>query len=317
MNYPSTNEEWASFVDELRSKERLMGRDQELPPRETIAKRLAEKIEETILRQARQAREKGEIGVLFSGGVDSTLIAFVLDKHNIPFTTISVGFQDDELKLPEDIEESRKVIESFSWQDHHIELILNYDHVEAVFEGTIHALGKDLANAVNVGVGSVEYAGIQKLLHHNSKITQIFGGLGSEEIYAGYLRHKQADDKHEECWRGLKLMFERDLLRDFALAKHFGVEFWTPFLDKELISFSMNIPDSFKLDAEGHAKIILREAAVRIGLPKEFSFRPKRAAQYGSRTDKALSKLAHRKKYKYKKDYILSFFITDDKGADV
>ncbi len=52
-------------------------------------------------------------------------------------------------------------------------------------------------------------------------------------------------------------------------------------------------------------KKILREAAVVIGLPKEFSFRKKRAAQYGARTDHALSKIARRNGFSYKKDYIV------------
>lgn len=35
----------------------------------------------------------------------------------------------------------------------------------------------------------------------------LFGGLGAEEIFAGYGRHKEAFKQnrvHEECWSGLK-----------------------------------------------------------------------------------------------------------------
>jgi asparagine synthase (glutamine-hydrolysing) len=300
MKLPETKEEWETRIKNLRKEERIDNDSS----REELAKGLAKVIEDRIVTQGKEALTKGKIGLLFSGGVDSTLIAFVLQKHKIPFTAVTIGFQDDNLKEPEDITEARKTVEKIKIENYK-EKILDYNEIERIFEETIKILGKELANAVNVGVGSVEVAGIKELLKINPEINQIFGGLGSEEIFAGYLRHKQASDKHEECWRGLNAMFERDLLRDFAIAENLSIEFWVPFLSEDVISFAMNIPVKYKLE-KNTSKIILRESAEMIGLPKELAHRPKRAAQYGSRTDKALSKIAHHKKYKYKKEYIQS-----------
>ena len=98
-------------------------------------------------------------------------------------------------------------------------------------------------------------------------------------------------------------MFTRDVLRDLAIQKNYTIEFISPFLDKELVSFAMGIPDGMKLNEE-HAKLILRHACVHIGLPKEFAFRKKRAAQYGARTDNALQKIAKKNGCIYRKDYI-------------
>ena len=53
-------------------------------------------------------------------------------------------------------------------------------------------------------------------------------------------------------------------------------------------------------------KLILRKIANELGLKKEFAFRKKRAAQYGSRFDRAILRLGKRKGFKYKKDYLKS-----------
>lgn len=296
MTNAKSQEEWSGWVATLKENHRLL-----TASKDDLVRALAKKIEETIVRLAKEAQKKGDLAVLFSGGVDSTLIAFILQKHNIPFKAITVGFYDEHQRVPEDIESSREVAKrlGFDWQ----EKLYGFDEVESLLIDTIHCMGDDLANAVNVGVGSVEVAGITALQKTHPSYTQFFSGLGSEELFAGYQRHKDAQNKHDECWRGLDLMFTRDLLRDKAIEKKYGVSFVVPFLDEDVIKLSMSIPDTYKITEEG-MKIILREAAVFIGLPKEFSFRKKRAAQYGARTDHALSKIAKRNGFSYKKDYI-------------
>jgi asparagine synthase (glutamine-hydrolysing) len=96
-------------------------------------------------------------------------------------------------------------------------------------------------------------------------------------------------------------MYERDLLRDSAMSSSLGFDFLTPFLDKDLVKYSLSIPIKYKLNNSGN-KLILRKAAYP--LLKEHSERPKRAAQYGSSFDRALSKVAKMHGFEYKKDYI-------------
>ena len=61
----------------------------------------------------------------------------------------------------------------------------------------------------------------------------------------------------------------------------------------------------FKLDKE-NKKIILREATEFIGLKKEFAWRKKQAAQYGSNFINGIEKLAKKNGFKLKKDYLQS-----------
>ena len=75
-----------------------------------------------------------------------------------------------------------------------------------------------------------------------------------------------------------------------------GITAFTPFLDKELITFCMRIPVKLKINPERtfhgkaqgdvddtrvYKKLILREAARRLGLPEPIAFRPTHPARNG------------------------------------
>ena len=63
-----------------------------------------------------------------------------------------------------------------------------------------------------------------------------------------------------------------------------------------------------KIDSLSNKKI-LRNIALDLGIPKEFSNRKKKGAQYGSGFDKAILRLAKRNGFKLKKRYIESLMI--------
>ncbi|MGM5481287.1 MAG: asparagine synthase C-terminal domain-containing protein [Nanobdellota archaeon] len=298
MTLPTTDDGWNDYISTIKRHCELdTSRNHE-----STVKILASLVEAIITRMADEALEQGSLGLLFSGGIDSTLIGYILKKNNKPFTAVSIGFRDSpEQKLPDDIRASREIAETLGFD--YIERIYDFKDIEELFNESASILGPELVNTVNIGVGSVEAAGIKTLKEYNPGITHVFGGLGSEEIFAGYKRHSDADNVHEECWNGLIKMFKRDLLREFSLARHFNISLLTPFLDKEVIREAMTIPDSMKLTESG-SKLIIRDAAEFMGLDMQFSKRPKKAAQYGSRTHHALSKLSKKNGFEYIKDYL-------------
>lgn len=100
-------------------------------------------------------------------------------------------------------------------------------------------------------------------------------------------------------------MHQRDLLRDFKIAKKMGVELRTPYMDSNLIKTAMSIHPMYKLGKEDK-KIIFREVAEELGLDREFAWRKKKAAQYGSNFVRGIDKLAKKNGYKTKKEYLES-----------
>ena len=234
-----------------------------------------------------------KFGILFSGGIDSSLIALIAKNLNCDFICYSVGLENSK-----DLTSAEEVAVNLG-----LKLKTKVISLKEA-EGTIKKVVKILrenANVVNVGVASVVFSAAENA--KNDKINILFSGLGSEEIFAGYQRHKAAKDINEECWNGLKTMWGRDFKRDYLIAKALKIKMLTPFLDEEVIKSAMQIPGEWKIKGDV-VKYVLREAAVEIGLLKEFAFRKKLAAQYGSNFDKAIEKLARKNGFKYKKDYL-------------
>jgi asparagine synthetase B (glutamine-hydrolysing) len=276
-------EKWSNHIDSLRTGHIIKDEKKaisELKP---------------ILENAIQKRIPNEkFGILFSGGVDSTLIAFICKKHTDNFICYTVG-----MKGSKDVEFSSKVAKSLKL-NHKIK-IFSQKEAEKIFEDTAKILGKELINIVNLGVGGVVLAAIK--LAEKDKLKVFFSGLGSEEIFAGYQRHENSDNINEECWKGLKTTWQRDFRRDYAISKRKKIKLLTPFLDKELILTAMKIDSNLKIK-RGTKKYILRKVAEEICMKKEFAFRPKTAAQYGSNFDKAIAKTAKTKGFRYKKEYL-------------
>lgn len=266
---------------------------------ETNNERATRQLAEEIV-QAIKKRIAPKFGILFSGGVDSSLIAFVAKQLKCNFACYTVGIENSD-----DIVWAQKIANEYKFNFKY--KILSLEEFENILKNVAKLL--DDADIVKASVGSVLYAAGKLALADGNNI--LFGGLGSEEIFAGYQRHEAAlqsnnfEALHKECWNGLKQMWKRDLVRDFAIAKNLGLDLRAPFLDKDLIKVAMEIHPMFKLD-KGNKKIILREAAEFIGLKREFAWRKKQAAQYGSNFVNGIERLAKKKGFKFKKDYLQS-----------
>ena len=239
---------------------------------------------------------------MFSGGIDSSLIALIAKQEKADFICYAVGLEN-----AADIEAAKKAAKLMK-----IKLkykIFSLEEAEKIIKKVTKITGPD---TVKVGVGSVVYAAA--MLAKKDKIKYFFSGLGSEEIFAGYERHMKVSTKsksdfsqdiNKECWRGLKHMWQRDLKRDIPLSEKLKFKFLTPFLDDNLITTAMQIPGKRKINTK-YKKIILRQVSEELGLPKEIAWRKKKAAQYGSKFDRAIYRLARRNGFKYKKDYLES-----------
>lgn len=161
------------------------------------------------------------------------------------------------------------------------------------------------SNVVKVGVALTFFVACEMAKEDGCKV--IFSGLGSEEIFAGYERHKNSVDINQECLSGLRKMYERDLYRDDVITMYNGMELRLPFLDAELVAFALKISDKYKIKGD-ITKYILREIALQKEIPRAYAFRKKTAAQYGSKFDYALGKLAKQNKFSSKSAYLKQFY---------
>ncbi len=252
-------------------------------------------LKDAIISAIRKRIPIKRFGILFSGGIDSTLIALICKILKKNFICYCVGLKDSK-----DVAYAKEIAEALRLRLKVREFSL--DGAELIIRDVTRLLNTN--NVVKVGVGCVLYSAIK--IAHRDKVCDFFSGLGSEEIFAGYQRHQLAKDVNKECWRGLKSMWERDIERDLKIANKLRANLLLPFLDKDVIKIAMNLPSSVKI-GRGYKKLILRQIASDLGLEERFAYRKKTAAQYGSRFDRAILRLAKRNGFKYKRDYLKSF----------
>jgi len=102
-------------------------------------------------------------------------------------------------------------------------------------------------------------------------------------------------------------MYERDNYRDDVITMNNNIELRLPFLDKDLVDYSLKIPAKYKI-VKGMDKVILRETASSMGLFDDVVKRKKKAAQYGSNFHKSLKKLAKKNKFSRISAYLRQFY---------
>ncbi|MBW2977349.1 hypothetical protein KY331_00740 [Candidatus Woesearchaeota archaeon] len=281
-----SEKEWIKHIDSLKTK----------------AKATKAELKKQLITSIKKRIQKKKFGIMFSGGIDSSLIAFICKKAKANFICYAVGIEN-----AADIEAAKKAAKLLK-----IKLkykVFSLSEAEKIIKAVTKIVGagtqtkSDSSLVMKVGVGSVVYAAAQ--LAKKDKINVLFSGLGSEELFAGYERHISAKDVNKECWKGLKSMYKRDLLRDIPIATKLKIGILTPFLDSDLIKTAMKISGKQKLNKQ-YKKVILRKISEELGLPKQIAWRKKKAAQYGSKFDKAIYRLARKKGFKYKKDYLKS-----------
>jgi len=283
------------FNDKLKFKQRDFF---EISP---VSKDSLTKIKHTVTKLLEEAIEKRvpdqKIGLLFSGGLDSVMIALILKRKGVDFTCYTAAVDEE----AEDLIYAKKAAELLNFNLK--TKVISLEETKEYLEQVVPLI--ETSNVTKVGVALTFHVacGMAK----KDKVKVIFSGLGSEEIFAGYERHRNSQNVNQECLSGLRFLYERDTYRDDVITMNNNLELRVPFLDKELIKYALKIPKDYKIKNDVE-KWILRQVAFGYGLDKELANRKKRAAQYGSKFDKAISKLSKKNGFKYKSDYLRSIF---------
>ncbi len=238
---------------------------------------------------------EGRFGIAFSGGVDSSLIALICSRLKKDFVLYTSGLEDCQ-----DIRNAIEVASKMNW-DLRINSFTREEAADVIKK--VHALMPE-GDFLKVGIACPLYGALE--LAKKDEIKTVLTGLGADSIFAGFDRYKKLKSDEaviKECEKSVGNLESNDISRDLAVAKNFGIELIFPFIDKEFLNYSMQIHPSLKINSKMN-KVVLREAAVKLGLLEEFAFRKKTAAQYGSKFDRTILKLAWSKGFDKKNDYI-------------
>ncbi|MEM2961118.1 MAG: asparagine synthase-related protein, partial [Candidatus Bathyarchaeia archaeon] len=145
-------------------------------------------------------------------------------------------------------------------------------------------------------------------------------GQGSDELFGGYKRYlreygKSSESVENSLYRDTILSYQVNFERDNKVCAFHGMELRLPFVDSDLISFSLGLPLRFKIESSDDTlrKRILRKVAEKTGLPSYVYNRPKEAIQYSTGVDKALKKLAEKRELNVREFIESSFMLMQKK----
>ncbi|XP_070508252.1 asparagine synthetase domain-containing protein CG17486 [Chironomus tepperi] len=259
-----------------------------------------------------QKCDHSNISVLFSGGVDCTLLTALahkfIDKEK-PIDLLNVAFEKvsnknakidfnvpDRLTGLDTLNELQNLYPERKWNFIEINITRAelYEHKKK-----LSSLVYPLSNVLDESLGSAIYfasrgRGLVNEMTFESPCRVILMGSGADELFAGYTRHRNAfkrstaerDLLTEELELDWIRLPSRNLARDDRVVADNGITVRAPFIEENFVNFARSLKALQrcypKLPEGIGDKLLLRLCAYKIGLKKCCQFR-KRALQFGSR----------------------------------
>jgi asparagine synthetase B (glutamine-hydrolysing) len=290
------------------------------PPPATAAEQLLLLLDAAVARRcapggafARHAAGPGaaSVMVLFSGGLDSCLLAALADRHvphdepiDLSNVCFAAGASADRLAARSAVLELQRIAPAREWRL--VEVDGSLDGL-AEHRARLLALLQPRRTVMDVNIGFALWlaalgAGSWLGAPYTSRARVALLGTGADEQASGYTRHRATFRAGGtavlrcELEVEMRRLWERNLGRDDRLVADTAREARHPFLDEDLVAWLAQTPLEVLADlqlppGEGD-KRLLRDAARVLGMPEAAS-RVKRAIQFGSGLGKATALQSH------------------------
>jgi asparagine synthase (glutamine-hydrolysing) len=225
--------------------------------------------------------------VAFSGGIDSLLTVYYLQQNNAQLELIWTGIEEQ----PEQII-AQEVADQLGLRLHIDTYIL--EQVEKIIDTIITSIEEP--DPVKTGIAYPFHWVSKKTYEMGYRTT--YSGNGADELFAGYMRYLdkylRGEDPNQDIYHDVINSYLQNFNRDTKTCLDQNIRLLLPFTHPRLVDYALGIPLNQKLpdNRKEPRKKILRELAKKQGIPVKFADRPKKAAQYSSGVNRALSKIA-------------------------
>ena len=244
------------------------------------------KLHQYMIKSIQKVVVDKKIGVSFSGGVDSSLLAKICNDLGYEITLLTIGFEDSH-----DVKHSKEIAKMFG-----------YNHkIGKISPKTFLELSKKINKIIKTdnlswNENCIAFYHVAKLAKRYG-ITKVLTANGIDELFCGYNAYRDAIKHGSDSVMNMmesKIENELNMMKAVnTISSEFDVKILQPFLSKEFVNYAKKIPIEEKIHGldDLMRKHIVRDLALKIEVPKEAAFKRKKALQYGSLIHKALMKI--------------------------
>ena len=263
----------------------------------------------------KRSQDLSRIGIIFSGGIDSVLVAKITKElvPNVTCYTSGIAGSDD-IKfskiIADELDLDLKINE------------LDIKDIENMLPKILNII--ETTNTTQAEVSIPIYGALKLAAKDGLRV--VFTGQGADELFAGYPWYVQIFAKYgtrklrEYMIQDLLLLYKETLEREDKLAMSNSIEMREPFLDSSVVRTATNIDLNLNLADQNDVfgKRVHRELAIQVGIPKYIAYREKQAAQHGAGIHGILSHIAEKNGFTKKmitREYIESISKREKLGS--
>lgn len=240
----------------------------------------------------KRVRGRPRVGVIFSGGIDSVLMAHLVQRAGIPFTCYAAGRSSGS----SDLEWARRIADQLGYPLKTASLELG--DIETLVPEIIRDIEDNCLNQIEVAVPI--YAAVRMAQENGERV--LLTGQGADELFGGYpwysaiVAQESYREFEDRSWEDTCLLYKECLEREDKISMAHSIELRVPFLDPEVIRVAFAISPTLKIESgeDDIRKRIHRVYCDSLGLPGDVVYRPKQAAQHGANVHSAFEELAER-----------------------
>lgn len=260
----------------------------------SMGRNTVEVIEKKLRKIIGEQRKSSSLGLLYSGGLDSSIIAKIMVSLMEPpsIALVSVG-----LSGSYDIKNATLGSTELGINLH--KYLLSKKRIMKAIQSLKQL--NIIHNPVALSIAIPIFLGMEKLAN-DLHIKTIFLGQGADELFGGYRKYvelyknKGLEETKKTMKNDLRSLQNDQIIRERKMAQHFEVDLIYPFLDSEIIKRAEYYPVTTHIvqtrEGEFIRKAVLRKLAQKLNLSKDITEQPKKAIQYGSGTVKLLRIIA-------------------------